>query len=69
MIINNLHIKHRIFLDEDDKIKYYCNQACNTTDEKSTYKDNKVTCKNCLLIIKKRNLKEKEEDKNVKNNR
>ena len=59
--MNKKILLHRVFLDNDDKFKYYCNQAVNPTDNKSTYKDNKVTCKNCINIIKRRNkiIKEK----------
>jgi len=34
--------------DNKKHSRYLCNQACNTTKEKSSYKWNKVTCKNCL---------------------
>jgi len=43
-------IKHKTLLNPDtDRFYYLCNQACNTTDEKTilgTWKG--VTCKNCL---------------------
>ena len=48
------HIIHRLYLDRDDNFKYYCNGACGYTQKKSTYEDNKVTCKNCIKQIKKR---------------
>ena len=55
-------IIHRVFLDDDDRLKYYCNQACEITDNKSTSDDKKVTCKNCIQIIRNRDKKLKKQE-------
>jgi len=42
-------IIHKVFLDQtSDEFRYWCNRACNTTNNKSSLTWYKVTCKNCL---------------------
>lgn len=49
-------IKHKTIFTKDwvtsgvKRKVYLCNWACGTTPEKSSYRWNKVTCKNCLKL-------------------
>lgn len=39
---------------EDGGDHYICNQACNITEKKCTWEEEKVTCKNCLKHLSKK---------------
>ena len=45
-------IKHKVFIDDNDDFRYWCNQACSVTDVKCSLLWKKVTCKNCLRLKK-----------------
>ena len=49
--IRNIHIKH-LLMHEGNDIRYVCISSCGTTPEKSTWKLEEVTCKNCLHQLK-----------------
>jgi len=48
---------HLEFIDEDKDVHYLCNQACLTTASKRTTDKEKVTCLNCLRVIKRNEVK------------
>lgn len=56
--IKNIHIKHMLMHVESadpyhgDILRYVCINYCKTTPEKSTWKIEEVTCKNCLRELK-----------------
>lgn len=39
---------HKVFIDDSDDFRYFCNQAVSVTDSKASLLWKKVTCKNCL---------------------
>lgn len=47
--------KVKIHFIESDNL-YLCNKACSTTKQKSTQDTQKVTCKNCINIIRRNEL-------------
>lgn len=48
--------KHLLICNHDATKEYYmCNQACNTTPSKCVKEAEKVTCKNCLKHLARKN--------------
>jgi hypothetical protein len=51
--MRNKNAIHLYELDDEGNKHYICNKACGITENKATYVKSKVTCKNCLAIMKK----------------
>ena len=55
-MIKEFKIKIHLIIDDGIRFSYLCNEACNTTQKKSTVNIKEVNCKNCLHLIKKNKL-------------